>query len=190
MRLSIKLYAMIFLLLIFMYGSSVNWVKRKCGHKTCCNNENSDRYNKYLYQIIRENGGWENWTMIKLSNFPCNSKFELELEERRYIELLKSDLNKNIPTRTQNEWTTDNKEKLANYRIDNAEKIADVKHNYYIDNKEKFTNNRKNYYIDNKEKINKHCECDCGGIYIFAGSARHIKTLKHQQFIKQFDVVL
>ena len=92
----------IFVINIYV-GSSVNWIKRKAQHKHCCNNEHSESYHKYLYQVIRENGGWDNWTMIKLCDFPCDTKFQLEAEERRYMELLKADLNKQVPTRTKKE---------------------------------------------------------------------------------------
>ena len=45
---------------------SVNWVKRKCGHKSRCNNVIGKEYKKYLYKFIPENGGWDNLTMIKI----------------------------------------------------------------------------------------------------------------------------
>ena len=85
-------------------GSSVDWVKRKCSHKSTCNNENSKEYNKYLYSFMRENGGFSNFTMLKICDFPCNNRFELESEERRHMEILQSDLNKQVPTRTKKEY--------------------------------------------------------------------------------------
>ena len=163
----------IFVINIYV-GSSVNWVQRKASHKSICNNENDIGYNKYLYQFIRENGGWANWSMIKICHFPCDTRFQLEAEERRYIELLKADLNKYIPTRTKKEWIVDNKEKIADY-----------KKNYYIDNKEKVVDYQKNYRVENKEKSKKPYPCDCGGKYIHSTFSRHIKSQKHQQFIKQ-----
>ena len=35
--------------------------------------------------MIRENGGWENFRMVQLEEYPCNSKKELFDEEGKYI---------------------------------------------------------------------------------------------------------
>ena len=93
-------------------GSSTDFTKRKSQHKSACNNENDKSYNLYVYQVMRENGGWSNFTMLKICDYPCENKFELELEERRYMELLKSDLNKVKPGRTKHEHYMDNKTEI------------------------------------------------------------------------------
>ena len=93
-------------------GSSTDFTKRKSSHKSCCNNEGNAKYHLYVYQFMRENGGWENWTLLKICDYPCQNKFELELEERRYMELLKSDLNKVKPGRTKKEYRDEHKEKI------------------------------------------------------------------------------
>ena len=40
-------------------GSTTNFSKRKNVHKSDCNNIRSSRYNYRLYQVMRENNGWE-----------------------------------------------------------------------------------------------------------------------------------
>ena len=30
--------------------------------------------NMKIYQFIRDNGGWDNWTMIEVAKFVCDSK--------------------------------------------------------------------------------------------------------------------
>jgi hypothetical protein len=47
-------------------GSSTNFKERRKGHKKRCNNEKQKSYNIYVYKFIRDNGGWDNWTMIEL----------------------------------------------------------------------------------------------------------------------------
>ena len=47
-------------------GSTANWKERQREHKSRCNNENDKSYNNKKYQIIRANGGWENFKMIQL----------------------------------------------------------------------------------------------------------------------------
>ena len=88
----------------------------------------------------------------------------------------------------QKQYDIDNakkiKENKKQYRIDNAEKIKEKFRRYRINNAEKY----KQYRIDNAEKINarkseKH-NCVCGGKYTTRHLSRHIKTQKHQTYIK------
>jgi len=112
-------------------GSTCGIIKRRCHHKTCCNNQNNPKYNKPLYKYIRENGGWDAFILIKIHDYKCNSKNELEIEERRMIDMLKPKLNKIIPTRTTKEYLEANKEviaeKMKKYREANKEVIAEKK---------------------------------------------------------------
>ena len=96
-------------------GSTVNFKCRKNDHKTCCNNENGKRYNFNVYKFIREHGGFENWSMILIENFPCDSKLELLKRERYWFETLGATLNKQVPSRGPNEAK-------KNYRDNNREK--------------------------------------------------------------------
>ena len=165
-------------------GSTSNFKNRKYQHKNKCSNEKSKEYNYYVYQFIRANGNWDNWIMTPIEQYSCNSKKELEIRERHYIDLLKPTLNKYIPTRTLKEYRQDNKEQLAEklkqyyednkekskqYREDNKEKIKEKRKQHYENNKEKLlekgkkykeTNNEKikQYREDNKEKTKQHYE--------------------------------
>jgi len=47
-------------------GSTTDFRKRKNAHKTHCCNVDSRDYNLKVYTIIRANGGWCDWTMIKI----------------------------------------------------------------------------------------------------------------------------
>jgi len=138
-------------------GSTCDIINRKYRHKTHCNNEKSSKYNYPLYQYIRENGGWDNWIMIKIHDYKCSSKSELGIEERRVLDLLKANLNKQIPTRTNKEYREDNREKLAEkskeYREANREKIAEKSKEYREANREKITEKKKEYREANKDII-------------------------------------
>ena len=81
-------------------GSTTNFRGRKYEHRNNCLNEKIKKHNFKIYQFIRENGGWDEWEMIAVENYPCESKRELEIRERFHIETLKAKLNKIIPTRT------------------------------------------------------------------------------------------
>ena len=43
---------------------------------------------------------------------------------------------------------------------------------------------RSEHYIDNKAKINEKHLCECGGRYTNNGKSCHIKTIKHQRYLK------
>ena len=108
-------------------GSITNIIKRRQYHKSDCNNEKSKHYNRYVYQFIRNNGNWQNWSLVLIENYSCNNKLELERRERYYIEDLKPTLNKQIPTRTNKEYKQDNKKQIKEQREEyielNKEKI-------------------------------------------------------------------
>lgn len=90
-------------------GSTINLKNRKNRHKQCCVNLNK-KYDYFVYQFIRENGGWENWDVILIEKYPCDTKIELHQRERFWIEKLTASLNKQIPTQTDHEYYEKNKE--------------------------------------------------------------------------------
>jgi len=102
-------------------GSTTHFTKRKHQHKYCCNNENDKKYNNYKYQFIRDNGGFNNWDMILIKDYPTDSKRKLEMEERRIIDELKPSLNTQLPTRTFKDRYQENKEKILKK---NSEKVV------------------------------------------------------------------
>ena len=93
-------------------GSTCSYRLRQNNHKHNTTNPNGKKYNQYVYQIIRLNGGWENWDMVLIERCNVNDKLELLKIERNKMEELNADLNKCIPSRTQAEWKLENAEKL------------------------------------------------------------------------------
>ena len=89
-------------------GSTTDFTKRKWKHKSQCKNPELNVHN-----FIRENGNWDNWDMIQVEAYKAENKRDLESRERHWIETLKSTLNKNIPTRTHEEYYQNNKEFLG-----------------------------------------------------------------------------
>ena len=121
-------------------GSTTNLIQRRREHKSSCNNEKSKQYNQYVYQFIRKNGSFDNWVVVLVEKvIDCKDKENLHKQERHYIESLKAELNKAIPTRTFKEWYEDNKEHLKEqskeYQKNNKHKIAVKKKEYYEKNK-------------------------------------------------------
>lgn len=108
------------------------------------------------FKILENN----NYEIILVEAFPCNTKDELHSRERFYIENNEC-VNKNIPTRTKEEYRADNFERLKEkqkitdkaYKEKNRDKILEEKKKYYEKNKEKIQQAKKEYREKNKDKI-------------------------------------
>jgi hypothetical protein len=160
----------------FYIGSTTNFKRRVYDHRCNCNSIKSPNYNRYIYRFIRNNGGINNWKIIKIEHYECDTKEKLLRRERYYIETLKPLLNKNIPTRTDKEYLEDNKEiikkKRKIYKELNKEKIKEKNKLYRTINKEKIKER-------NKDKIKEKIRCECGSIFNRFSKQRHNRTLKH-----------
>ena len=71
-------------------GSTCNFIRRRCMHKSDCCNPDSKSYNLKLYQYIRENGGWKNFEVLILEECAIEKLIELE---QSYMDFLKPTLN-------------------------------------------------------------------------------------------------
>jgi len=74
-------------------GHTTNFVQRKRGHKQSCLNIKCPSYNCKLYEVIRANGGWNNWKMEMLSFFNCKDLSEARQKEQEYFISLNATLN-------------------------------------------------------------------------------------------------
>jgi hypothetical protein len=74
-------------------GHTTNFVQRKHAHKQNCTNSNSICYDLKVYKIIRNNGGWDNWTMEIVNFFKCKDNYEARKKEQEYFVLLNATLN-------------------------------------------------------------------------------------------------
>ena len=149
-------------------GSTTNFIRRKCAHKSACTNPNNKSYNYHVYNVIRDNGDWSNWSMILLREYNTTNKKLLERKERKYIEKLGATLNSNTPSRTINEvkeltskrnrqYQEANKEVISEqrkeYRKRNKDVIKERNHQYYEANKKQIIEQVKQYNKTNKEHI-------------------------------------
>ena len=139
---------------ILYVGSTCDTLpKRLGGHK-----KTSKRYpNRKVYKNIMEIGGWDNVKIVLIEKYPCDEKIDLLKRERYWIENCNS-FNVEIPSRSDEEYRNDNKEKIKQrsrqYRLQNKEKIAVRERQYYQENKDKIVGRVRQYYQENKDKIN------------------------------------
>ncbi len=192
-------------------GSTTNLTQRTYLHKNTCNNENSKGYNYQVYVMIRANGGWENFVMKPIKEFPCENNIQLTIEEERIRVEIQAKLNTNRAYRSpeqkqeyhqeyyqnnehmkeqQKEYRETHKEAIKEYYQKNKETIKEYYQinkeaikEYYQQNKETI----KEYYQINKEAINekrnKHLKCECGTTVLVQCMTRHRLTKKHMELI-------
>ena len=125
-------------------GSTTNFTKRKQGHKERCLNEKSKKHNLKLYVSIREYGGWENWSMIKICDYPCNNRREAEQEEDKYMLELKANMNMVRAFRTKQQYREDNKHKI------NEKLVCECGLNYTYNHKARHERTKKHMDLINQ----------------------------------------
>ena len=74
-------------------GHTTNFVQRKYAHKRSCINPKSVNYKLKLYEVIRKNGGWNNWKMEIINFFECKDHYEARKKEQEYFISLNATLN-------------------------------------------------------------------------------------------------
>jgi hypothetical protein len=132
-------------------GSTTRFNERLREHKKSCNNNNCKNHNYKLYQIIRANGGWDNFEMVQIIKKPCKDKSEASAIERYYYELLNCTMNTFVPGRTQKEYDETNKDKKKEYYKNNKEEKIIYQNEYYQNNKDKIKQYRHEYYVKQRE---------------------------------------
>ena len=160
-------------------GHSTNYKLRNNDHKKCCNNPNSKKYNSYKYKFIRENGGYQNWKMIQLYDFPCNSKRAAESEEDKTMRELNATLNSQRSYVTEEEKKEQEKKTKNKYRENNKEHLKEY------EAKRKNNSERIEYVAKRNEKRKEKAICEFCNTELRKDSLkRHQKTiscLKHQE---------
>lgn len=114
-------------------GSTTDYVGRKRCHKSDCMNDKKSIFNSPLYACIRNNGGWANWKMMLIENFPCQNNVEKIKREKYWQDYYKPSLNINTAYISPEELKMQQKEKYLANRVELIEKAKD----YYQKNKVK-----------------------------------------------------
>ena len=112
-------------------------------------------YKRYLQNKTRYISSFEvlknnNYEIILLESYPCETKDQLHARERFYI------INNECVNMIKNVGLANELgyiEYKKQYRTENKEKIAESKKQYYTKNKEKIAESKARYYTENKEKI-------------------------------------
>ena len=148
-------------------GSSTDFY-RKCKHKSSCNKETDVHHNLKLYKFIRAHGGWDNWEMVELYKYPCETLQELKDEEGRAYNRFVCDfnmLNDKDPSR-------DKKEYNKQFREENREEINEWQ--------------RDNYHNNTKFNI---VRCKCGITVTEKSLKRHTTKSRHTKRMAALEEV-
>lgn len=144
-------------------GSTKDFKDRKRQHKYNCNNENANNYNLKLYQFMRENGGWDNFDMVKICK--CENDMLREMEQY-HIDFIKPSLN-DYSAKGWNRERILNSQREYNRKRDKVENVRRV--NEY----------RKTSQVW-KDKLKEKKTCDiCGKTGLKLNWKRHLKSKYH-----------
>jgi CHAT domain-containing protein len=156
---------------------------------------------------MRENGGWENYSMIEIEKYPCRDDNEARAKEREWFEILNSGLNTQHPNRSVQEHYKSNRDNIAiqkrQYYEDHRAEIAIQKRQYYEDHRAEIAIQKRQYYEDHRAEIaiqkrqynSNHKEeietknkqtftCECGRVGTWIMRSRHLKSKFHKQYIE------
>jgi hypothetical protein len=134
-------------------GHTTNFTERKRNHKNAYFNENHPNHYFPVYVFMREHGGWENFVMLQMEEFPCETKREAELREEFWRKELNATLNAYQAFTTPEEKRIQMKKRVANFNNRNPTYTKEYNKSYYEANKDKIKLYIKAYTEANKEKI-------------------------------------
>ena len=161
-------------------GHTTNFIQKKYAHKKNSMNYKSKNYNCKLYEVIRNNGGWNNWKMEIVNCFNCKDHHEAMKIEQEYVILLNATLNtietlqtpkKTIFVEKAKEIVLCDDEKIfycniCNYSTNRKSSynkhITTIKHHNTVKNDKDNINNNINIIEENSNeeniKVNEVCE--------------------------------
>lgn len=140
-------------------GSTINFRGRKARHKSVCNNANTKDYNFKVYQIIRANGGWNNWSMIEICSQLCKSKLDSKRIEQDYITELRASMNSYKAVRSEDTIKEYNANRYKQHRVEKKETNRLYRQQHREDAKLYYQNHREDaklYYQNHRAELNEY----------------------------------
>lgn len=105
----------------------------------------------------------------------CQSKGELLMRERHYVETLSNVVNLNKPGRGPSEYYRDNVHKFKEGALRFVERNPDYYRNYFRNNRDKF----REYYQAKRASMLAKVTCECGAVCARSSLAVHMRSSKH-----------
>lgn len=197
-------------------GHTTNFVQRKQAHKYSCINKESAYNNSKVYNMIRTNGGWNNWSMDIVNFYNCRNLSEAREKEQEYYISLKATLNSVEPFPKPKE-VIDKIKPLVKKERNNIKKVRKMKDKELVVVNEIIIGNKYScttcLYSCNKEsdykkhvatrkhnkntihlqqlnkKVERKCICNCGKEYTYRqGLSAHKKTCIYKTVLPTADI--
>ena len=159
-------------------GSSHRFKKRMNNHKSDCCNEKSSKYNLFIYQYIRQHGGWDAFTKEIIHTCEVADETEQRMVEQEWIKNNECKLNMCRSYQTKEE----RKEQTKQYK--KQQKYKEQQKKYREANEEKIKEYQQEYNQTNKEKLKQKITCQCGSTYRKSDKTQHERSIKHIQFME------
>ena len=176
-------------------GSTANFLARQRNHKYSTNNTNSKDYNIKLYETIRANGGWENWTMTIIGEAENISLKDARIKEEEYRVNLKAELNMRrayLSDKQHKAYYETNKEqikeKAKSYKEAHKERYKVVDKAYREANREEFKEYFKQYYLKNKDQVKQYYIDNIEQIKKNKKAYREANKEKIKEYNKQYNL--
>lgn len=156
----------------------------------------SENPNRKVYKFINEHGGFQNWSIVLIENFPCNNKEEQLKREQYWKDLLKPTLNSIDAYVSEGRYKDKTRANAKKWTLSHPEKRKEICKRYHENNRDKVLEGKKTFYEKNKtiilvknkkytEKLRKtRLICRCGGNTSLAHKSRHNKSDMHQAWQK------
>ena len=152
-------------------GHTTNFTERKKSHKRAYTYESETYHHLKVYQMIRENGGWDNFKMVFIEKWSCENLREAQAREQHWIDTLKPNMNDSMAQRSSKQYYQDTKEQRKKLNLEWKKVHPDYNKNYRDANKEKLAILR-----------HRRFECECGSTFSWAYKTKHLRTQKHIQW--------
>ncbi len=137
-------------------GSTIESLRRRLSKHRAHYKQFQNNKKNYIssFEILKN----DNYDIILLEEFSCETKEQLHARERYWIEKTEC-VNMLIPSRTDEEWRElhrdDKREYDKQYRENNKEKINERGKQYRENNKEKINERRRQWRLKKKEEKEK-----------------------------------
>jgi hypothetical protein len=160
-------------------GHTTNFVQRKHAHKQSCIKNTCK-----VYEVIRANGGWNNWKMEIINFFDCRDHYEARKKEQEYFISLNANLNSIEPMPKPKPKVIEKKEKpekeiffcnTCNMHCSNIKLFEE--HNKTKKHLNKVEGNTKKHTLFNCEKCQFNCDKK-------SNYDKHVNTRKHNSYIE------
>lgn len=139
--------------------------------------------NYYSSFTVMENNDYD---IILIEDYPCNSKDQLFARERYYTNKIEC---VNIRKNQGRYLELGKKEYFKKYKKENTDTIQVQQSEYYKMNKQYLNDYSKEYYVVNIDEINtkkkEKFNCLCGGKYTRCSRSQHFKTKMHQKYLEE-----